>query len=143
MKKFVKYSLAGIGAMLPVLALAQQTVTSVAFTILNIINVVVLIILALAFLFFLIGVFRYITAKEDKAKTEARNNMIYGIIGLFVMFSVWGLVKILQNTFTGVSGVQVGCNSVPPLTCPITAANPTGSGAAAQCNPVTDSWICP
>lgn len=49
---------------------------------------------------FLYGVQKYITAgaSEDKVK-EGRDMMIYGIIGLAVMFSVWGLVRLVLRTF--------------------------------------------
>ncbi len=55
---------------------------------------------ATAIVAFLYGVQKYITAgaSEDKVK-EGRNMMIYGIIGLAVMFSVWGLVRVVLNTF--------------------------------------------
>ena len=51
---------------------------------------------------FLYGVQKYILAgaSEDKVK-EGREMMIYGIIGLAVMFSVWGLVRLVINTFFG------------------------------------------
>lgn len=49
---------------------------------------------------FLYGVQKYILAgaSEDKVK-EGRDMMIYGIIGLAVMFSMWGLVRLVLNTF--------------------------------------------
>ena len=108
MKKFIGFTGLGAGALLPLLAAAQQTLGGVGVTILGIINTIILILMALAVLYFVIAVIRYIMAKEEKAKGEARNNMIYGIIGLFVIFSVWGLVKILQTTF----GVQGGVSPV-------------------------------
>lgn len=49
---------------------------------------------------FIIGVIRYIkNADDSSAREEGRNFMIYGIVGLFVMISVWGLVGVLQGTF--------------------------------------------
>lgn len=55
---------------------------------------------ATAIVAFLYGVQKYILAgaSEDKVK-EGRDMMIYGIIGLAVMFSVWGLVRLVINTF--------------------------------------------
>lgn len=101
MKKFIGFAAAG-GALLPFLA-AAQTVGSVLGTVLGIINTIVIILIAAAVAYFMWAVVKYITAKEEDQKGEARNHMIYGIIGLFVMVSVWGLVALLQNTF-GVSG---------------------------------------
>ena len=54
----------------------------------------------LAILFFLWGVLKYVTAGGDAAKRdEGRNVMLYGVIALFVIVSVWGLVNILVYTF--------------------------------------------
>jgi hypothetical protein len=58
------------------------------------------IIISLALVLFLFGLLSYITAGADEEKRgTARNYMIYGIIALFVMVSVWGLVAILNRTF--------------------------------------------
>jgi len=73
-------------------------------------DTVIPIIMALAVVYFLIGVFKYIMAAgDDAAKSAGRSMMIYGVIALFVMTAVWGLVWILLNTF-GVAGIQP-----PPL----------------------------
>ncbi len=58
------------------------------------------IVIALALLYFLWGVAKFVLAagKED-ARTEAKQMMLWGIIALFVMVSVWGLVEFLGNTF--------------------------------------------
>lgn len=56
--------------------------------------------IALSVIVFIWGVLKYISGADDETKrTEGRNFMIYGIIGLFVMVSVWGLVQVLQGTF--------------------------------------------
>ena len=60
----------------------------------------VIILIALAVVFFLYGILKYITAGDDEEKrSKMKNVMIYGIIGLFVMISFWGIVNILINTF--------------------------------------------
>lgn len=63
----------------------------------------IVVIFALSVLVFIWGVFQYtVLAQGDERKTvEAKNVIFYGIIGLFVMASVWGLVRILVNTFFG------------------------------------------
>lgn len=61
---------------------------------------------ALALAYFLYGVFSYVsTGADEKKRTEARSTIIYGIIILFVMSSVWGLVRFVQ-TATGIQGDQ-------------------------------------
>src|SRR3989344_2732580 len=66
---------------------------------LDILDDVIVLIVALAVVMFIWGVLKYITAGESEDKIrEGRNYIIYGIIGIFVMVSVWGLVNILVNT---------------------------------------------
>ena len=56
--------------------------------------------IAIAVIILLIAIVNYIRAGEDEEKRgAAKNLMIYGIIGLFVMVSLWGLVAILSGTF--------------------------------------------
>ncbi|MBI5816858.1 MAG: hypothetical protein HZB09_00315 [Candidatus Yonathbacteria bacterium] len=71
-----------------------------AFFITEIVNNVVILIIGLAVLYFLRGVAKYILHSDDaKAREEGRNMMIYGVIALFVMVSMWGLVNLLDKTF--------------------------------------------
>jgi len=55
-------------------------------------------IIAVAVLVFLFGIFKFIRSEGDD-KQGGRELMFWGIVGIFVMISVWGLVAILQNTF--------------------------------------------
>jgi len=55
--------------------------------------------IALAVVVFLWGVFNFIRASDDSKKSEGKKLMLWGIIGLFVIVSIWGIVSILQNTF--------------------------------------------
>ncbi len=58
----------------------------------------VFLVVALAFLFFLIGVLKYINGGGDEEKRrEARNLIVYGIIGLFIIVSIWSLVYFLGS----------------------------------------------
>jgi len=95
----------------PFLALAQR-VQDVIGTIMSILDIVVPLLIAIAVVIFLYGVVKYITAGgAEEKRAEARNVMIYGIVGLFVMVAVWGLVNILISTF----GLQTTVPLVPEL----------------------------
>ena len=64
------------------------------------------IIFALAVLYFLWGALLFIqSAGDPKGREEGKKRLIFGIIGLAVMVSVWGLVSILVNTFGGEVGI--------------------------------------
>ncbi len=57
-------------------------------------------IIALALLVFIWGIFKLVfSAGNDKDHTEGIKFMTWGIVSLFVMVSVWGLVAILTKTF--------------------------------------------
>ncbi len=66
-----------------------------------IINPLILLILGIALVIFLYGVFEYIwkaRSNPEKIK-EGRSHMLWGLFGIFIMISVFGLFKILLNTF--------------------------------------------
>ena len=67
----------------------------------NIINdAIIPLIFSLAVLTFLWGVVQFVINSDDEAKkTKGKQFMIWGIIALTVMVSVWGLVSILSTTF--------------------------------------------
>jgi hypothetical protein len=65
------------------------------------------IVAAAALLVFFWGVLRYIAAAGDeKGKERGKTIMTWGVIALFVMFSVFGIVRFLQNSFGIGSGPQ-------------------------------------
>ena len=50
--------------------------------------------------YFLYGVLKYLRKSSDETeREEGRQMMLYGIIALFVMVSVWGLVGVVAGTF--------------------------------------------
>ncbi|MEO5646055.1 MAG: hypothetical protein ABIO57_03250 [Candidatus Paceibacterota bacterium] len=55
-------------------------------------------IFTLAFVVFLWGVFKFIRSSEQKDKQESKQFIYMGLIGLFVMVSVWGIIKIATTT---------------------------------------------
>ena len=113
MSKFFKSaSFAGLTLVLPVLASAQS-VTSLGGgfdLIIDLINrYVIPLIIGLAVVYFLWGVLKYVTAGgAEEEKGKGRDMMIYGIIALFVMVSVWGLVGVLKGTFNLSEGTPTG-----------------------------------
>lgn len=61
---------------------------------------VVSFLVSIALVVFLWGVLKYMGKTGDEAEREkARQLIIWGIIGIFVMVSVWGLVKVLMGSF--------------------------------------------
>ncbi len=78
------------------------------------INTLLPIVVALALLYFLWGLVKYVVSSGD-AREEAKGIMIWGIIALFVMVSVWGLVAFLGNTLGISSGGNVDRGDIPTV----------------------------
>ncbi len=58
--------------------------------------------MAVALVTFLAGVLKFVSAGANEEKRAAgRSVMVYGIIVLFVMMSMWGFVRILTQSFFG------------------------------------------
>ena len=100
---------------MPLLTLAATDgLQGVLTTFSGIINTAIPVVLALAVLYFFWGLAKYVLNQSDEGKKEeGRNIMIWGIIALFIMVSVWGLIGILQSTF-GVEGTENDPNQFIP-----------------------------
>jgi len=63
-------------------------------------NAIVPLLFTVAMTIFIWGVVQFIAnADNEEKRKKGRTFMIWGIVALFVMVSVWGLVKILTTTF--------------------------------------------
>jgi len=97
-----KFGLIGATLAFPFLAFAQvNSVQDAGSFIIGLINnVAVPVIFALAFIVFIWGVFQVfiLGGTNEEAKENGRALMLYGLIGFFVMVSVWGLVHILTGS---------------------------------------------
>ncbi len=83
----------------PVFANAE-TLGSTLGTVSNLINMTIPIILALAILYFFWKVATYIfNSDDDQKRSAAIKGMVTGLIAIFVMVSVWGIIALLQQTF--------------------------------------------
>jgi hypothetical protein len=60
---------------------------------------VVPLLIGLGVVVFIYGVLILMFSEGGEKKEEGKQYMLWGIIGIFVMVSVWGLVAILQGTF--------------------------------------------
>lgn len=98
-----------------------QTLFNIIELVMGLINALIPVIIALAVLFFLWGLVGYILKSDNQeARTGAKNRMFWGVIIIFVMVSIWGLVNLIDATL----GLD---DEVPTL-----------PGVDGDC----DSWIC-
>ena len=106
-KKLIALSSLGL-VFTPFLAFAQTTcgtgdITAIICKVGSILNTIIPVIIVLGVVYFVWGVVQYVIASDEEAKKTGRNRMIFGIIGLVVIVSMWGLVGIVTNTF-GLNG---------------------------------------
>lgn len=95
-------------AVFPILASAQ-TVQSTIGLVGSIVASLIPIIIGIAVLTFLWGVMKYVVAKSPEEQKEARSVILYGIVILFVMVAVWGLVDLLGDTL----GIDTNSTTAP------------------------------
>ena len=114
MKKIIALTsgvLATLAVPLTALAQALNNASDLGSRVINIINgVLVPVLFAVAFIVFLWGAFKtfILGANSEEVKEEGKNLMLWGLIGFFVMVSIWGLVNILTGT------IQFGSNANVP-----------------------------
>jgi Na+-driven multidrug efflux pump len=70
-----------------------------------IIQPIILLLFALAMFYFVNGMITFIAKSDDpKARETGRTHMIWGVVGFFIMVSVFTILRIATNTlFPGVS----------------------------------------
>lgn len=96
-----------LAALSPLSALAggggaglSGTLVPVIQSIIDIVSALVPFMLTLAVLFFLWGLAKFVLAAGDEgARESGRSIMIWGVIAITVMVSLWGLVTLLQTIF--------------------------------------------
>jgi hypothetical protein len=83
----------------------------------EILSSIIPVLVLLGVVYFVWGVVQYMIGGGEEAKEKGKDTIIYGLIGLTSIASLWGLVKIVVVTF----GLDVGIYSSPnfqPLVCP-------------------------
>ena len=122
MKRFIEAGAIAGALLLPQFAFAVTTLKEIFCAIGTLINLATPIVVSLALLGFFWGLAMYMFSLSGAGGTAhnqaygmpaspqgqqtGRSVMFYGIVVLFVMFSIWGLVNILQSTF-GVGGGSI------------------------------------
>ncbi len=65
-----------------------------------ILNPIITLLFALALVMFLWGVFQYVVRPDsDTAHKQGRDHMFWGLIGMFIMFSVFAIMRLIAGTF--------------------------------------------
>lgn len=66
-------------------------------------NQIIYLLYTLAFIAFLIGMVRFFFSHDSEARQKGKMFAIYSIVGLAVLFAVWGVVRVLLGILTSAS----------------------------------------
>jgi hypothetical protein len=70
-----------------------------------IINPIIVLAFAVAFLMFMWGIFQFILSEtSDTGREEGKRKIFWGLFGIFIMISAYGLINLILGTF----GIQAG-----------------------------------
>jgi predicted membrane channel-forming protein YqfA (hemolysin III family) len=61
-------------------------------------NAIIPILITIGVVYFIWGIVQYVIADDEKAKDAGKNRMMWGLIGLFVIVTFWGLIQVIGNT---------------------------------------------
>jgi len=99
MKKIIAFVI----TLMPSLVLAQTApltdINSVAGKATNIGTLVIGLAISLAVIWIIVSVVRYLIAGGEDDRNKGGMAILWGVVGLFVILSIWGLVSILRKSF--------------------------------------------
>jgi len=89
----------------PVLLFAQagtaSDIRSTLNVIITVLNWLIPFLVVVAVFIIIWGAFQFVVSAGDPEKRkEGRDKILWGVVGVTVMLTVWGLVNILRNSFT-------------------------------------------
>ena len=68
----------------------------------NIVSPIIMLMFAVTIIVFVWGVVEMLMHGDDaSAREKGRWHMFFGIIGIFVMVSAWGIIQLISNTLWG------------------------------------------
>jgi hypothetical protein len=89
------------------------------------------VLVSMGVLYFIWGVVMYFIADDEEAKTKGKDRILYGVIGLAVIISLWGLVNLLADTLD--DGLR-GTNA-PSVSTLVTQSSATACGTLVKTFP--------
>jgi hypothetical protein len=84
-------------------ALSSELTTLLGKLSTYIVNPLIELLFAIAFVMFLVGVYEFVRGAADPdARAKGGQHILWGVVGLAIMVSVYGIIRIIANTL-GVS----------------------------------------
>ena len=123
-----------------------STFCSVVQSLVSLINLTIGVLATLAVVLFFWGLVRYIRESSDShGHSEAKERIIWSLISLFILFSIWGILALMTVAFfgggtPGSGGTATSCSGAP---LQINSNNPTSSSNSTYITPTTPSNLPP
>ena len=114
-KKLISFG-AIVAVFAPMLAFAANAFTIIT-TVNQILSLIIPILITVAVVYFIWGVISYLISGDEEKKKGARDAIVRGLIGLFVIVAFWGIIRLITNTF-GVGPEQIDHNIIPCIPGP-------------------------
>jgi len=83
-----------------IIPIAEASITTLMNSINRVlINPLIILLFALATVYFIFGVVKYLLNPDsEEIRKSSKTHMLWGIIGMFIMFSVFGIMTLILNT---------------------------------------------
>ena len=97
----------------PLLAFAQPVggnIIALLGLIEQVVGRLIPIVVALALIYFIWGLIQFLIAADSEGRDDGKSKMWWGIIALFVIVSIWGIVAFIGN----ILGINQTTNITPP-----------------------------
>lgn len=99
-------------ALAPSLVSAQDLVATLSLFS-AMLNALIGILITVAIVVFFWGLIKYLLTMGTENAHEAIHLMIWGVVAIFVMVSIWGIIQLLQRTFSVESNRPILPSTVP------------------------------
>lgn len=120
MLKKIKVIGGSIAYFTPILALAQGggldvIETNIVTPLASIVAALLPVVVGIAVLVFFWGLVKYIFAQgSEESKADGKKIMFWGAVALFIMFSIWGIIQLAQQTFDVEGGAPGDVGDIVP-----------------------------
>ncbi len=100
MKK-ISIALTGVlSAFAPALAFAQNPGVQDILDnqISPLLNSIIPLLITVGVIYFIWGIVQYVIADNEESKEKGKGKMMWGLVGLFVIVTFWGLIQVIQTS---------------------------------------------
>lgn len=118
-KHIIKLGIIG-STLIPIFALAQSTtnffdtIYTISTQISDIINLLLPVVFGMAILAFFYGIFLYIFTQGADDKAQGKQVMLWSLVAIFVMASLFGIIQVAQTTL-GISNTGNTPSNIPQI----------------------------